>query len=347
MPAGQPVEPGGLDRRFILGGRSLRNAGADTSVTYQAAAINRATGVIFVGGNNDYVGLMSDGIFGELVQGTLPLSPTNIYVNAVHNKSGGGWLILDGSSNIFRGAEDLVAAWVDITPPAVTSRAGLVEYNGRLFTATAHLTIPARDIEVSNDNGVTWDSNPGITTGLALGLSGIYTNPDQTMILAITAGGALAAFSTALNPISATWTTVPVVTANAAMTHAAISDDGLKFVIGVINGQITTSDDGGATVFSFPDDNNPFTSTGSIGTIVNSIVYVADMGGFILSSNNGGIVAFIPETNMRQIFVGSALGALISHTQECVVSDSVQALWPGTGNNAMCTLRNVGQLGKT
>ena len=119
MPAGIP--PAGIDRRFLVADRLMRNTGSDTSVNYQAAAFNAANGNIFVAGNNDYVGLMTRGLYGELVQGANLPATNNITQACCRNVSNGGYLVMDGASSVFKNnSEDLSAAWSNITPPAAT-----------------------------------------------------------------------------------------------------------------------------------------------------------------------------------------------------------------------------------
>ena len=321
----------------------MRNAGSDTSVNYQACAWNFSSGVGLVAGNNDYVGLLSDGIFGEVVQGAALPASSNAWFIAAVNQSGGGWVLLDGANGVFLVNADLTVA-TTITPPAVVSRDGVVEYNGILLTAGGLVAAPNRQIERSDDNGVTWDSDPGIDCGVS-NANGIYTNPAQNVIVCTPASTAVAAFSTDANPVAATWSTFPVVGLGVPCNHCAISDDGRKFVLVFANGQITTSDDQGTNSFSFPNSNNPFAST-AIGTAIASVVYVSGMAGFILTSTTGNQQAFIPESDMQAIFASSFLGSGVTTTVQNVMSDGQQALWPANNNEAMMTLRNVGQLAK-
>ena len=341
MPAGIP--PSGLDRRFILGDRLLRNSGADTSVNYQAAARSRASGDFLIAGNNDYVGLMQGGLWGELVQG-VSLPPTsNTMRVVVENQGFGGWIILDAGNSVFRGPADLVAPWTDITPPPVTSRQGVVEYQGRIFVATNSLAAPSRDIEFSDDNGATWDDDPGIFTGIVNNLFGIYTNPAQNRLVAIATGGASAAFST--DDLGEVWTIWPLVTGG-AMNDCAISDDGTKAVIVGPTGQIHVTD-GFGTFTSIPVDENPFRSTAGTGSAITSVVYVAQLAGFVLLSSTGPSMGFIAESNMEVVIIGSYLGGPIAFPVRNAVSDGEQAMFPGNSNEAVMTLRNVGQLGRT
>lgn len=344
MPAGSP--PGGLDRRFLVADRILRNTGSDTSVNYQVAARNNESGVILVGGNNDYVGLMTRGLYGELVQGANLPATNNAMEASAHNKADGGWFVMDGISSVFRNAtDDLSAPWTNITPPAATSRDDLIEYNGVLLTFTANLSIPDRDIEFSLDNGITWDSNPGDATGIGTNLERVATNPAQTRLLVTAAGGTSVASTTDQGVPPYAWDLFPY-TGGIAF-DAAISDDGNRGVVVSSNGQIWTSD-GFSLAGSgmIPNDNNPWVST-AVGSTIVSVNYIADMQGFVLISLLGPSVGFIPDADMRQVFVGNYIGGTVSIDSKAKVSDGFQGLWPGTNNEAMVTVREIGQLSKT
>lgn len=347
MPAGVP--PAGLDRRFLLADRILRNTGADSSVNYQVAARNADNGDIFIGGNNDYVGLMTRGLYGELVQGA-NLPPTNnTMLGGAWNKSGGGWLVMDGLNAIFKNnSNDLSAAWATITPPPATSRDDIVEYNGALLSYTAVLGGPQRDIEFSIDDGATWDTNPGDNTGIGTNGSRIVTNPAQTRLLVASSGGANVATTTDQGLPPYTWTLLPINTLGIPQIDAAISDDGTKgVVIASTNGQIWVSD--GFTAAGsqmIPDNNNPFVSS-VFGSSLVSVQYVAAMQGFVIISSIGPSCAFIPESDMTQIFVGNYIGGAVTLGVRAHVSDGEQALFAGNNNEAMATLRNIGQLSKT
>jgi len=340
-PAGIP--PRGLDRRFLVADRILRNTGSDTSVNYQAAAFNAATGVIFVAGNNDFVGLMSNGLYGELVQGA-NLPPTNNAMQAAaHDNSVGGWLVMDGASACFRNpSEDLSSAWSTITPPEATSRDDFLEYNGALLTFTASLSIPDRDIEFSTDQGATWDTNPGDFTGINSSLQRAVTNPLQTRLLVTSGGGDFVAFTIDQGSPPYSWTLLPIETIGIPQVDAAISDSGEQGVVVATNGQIwTTSDFSPGNSGMIPNADNPFVST-NIGTAIVSVVFIADMQGFILITTSGPRCAFIPTSDMTQVIPGNYLGESAT-INRYGISDGEQAIWVANTSEAMVTLRNIGQ----
>lgn len=341
MPAGVP--PAGLDRRFLVADRILRNTGSDTSVNYSVAAFNISNGVIFIGGNNDYVGLMSDGLYGELVQGANLPPSNNILQSAAHDDSGGGWIVMDGASAIFRNpAEDLSSVWATITPPAVTSRDDLLEYNGALLTFTANLAAPDRDIEFSLDQGATWDSNPGDSTGLNSNLSRAVTNPAQSILLVTANGGTNVAFTTSQGAPPYSWVLLPSAFLGIPTNDQAVDDAGTHAVVVGGNGQIwTTSDFSPGNSGMIPNADNPFVST-AVGTAILGVSFVAALQGFVLVSALGPTCAFIPTADMTQVIPGNYIGQAVVPNRYSV-SDGEQAIWPATNNEAMVTLRNLGQ----
>lgn len=347
MPAGLP--PRGLDRRFLVGDRILRNTGADFTVNYQSAGLNAATGVILVAGDNDYVGLMTNGLYGELVQGAnIPALPGTSTIVAVHNDSGGGWIVMDGSNNIFsNAAEDLSVPWVDITPVAVPPRSDLLEYNGAILTFTARIAgPPVRDMEFSIDNGATFNSDPGDFTGINTNLSRAVTNPAQNRILVCSSGGTSIAHTQDSGNPPYTWSLLPIATAGIPQTDAAVSDSGREGVVVSTQGQIwTTSDFSPGNSGMIPNADNPFVSS-ALGTAPTSVRFCAALQGFVIVANSGPTCAFIPTADMTQVIPGNYLGNPVTAVATAGVSDGEQIIWPGSNNEAMITLRNIGQLSR-
>lgn len=341
MPAGSP--PGGLDRRFFLGDRLLESAGLDGVIDFVNMCRDPGTGNILVCGDNDYVGLMSNGIWGELIEGAnLPPHAGTITGCAV-NQSSGGWLTLSTFSDLFRGAADLASAWVDITPAPATARNAIIEWRGRLLLGTARLAGPARNIEFSDDNGATWDSDPGLDTGFAFAVFKLATNDSEDVLIATATAGSDAAFST--DDLAAVWTLWPLATPG-GQQDAAVSDDGLKAVIVGAAGAIHVTDDF-STFTTIPVASNPFQNSTTTGTAIGSVEYVAAMAGFVLMSQSGPSVGFIPENDITNIFMGSYIGTPIVLPDRAGVSDGTFAMFAGDSNRATITMRRIGQLGTT
>ena len=94
-----------------------------------------------------------------------------------------------------------------------------------------------------------------------------------------------------------------------------------------------------------PNDENPFVST-NIGTSIISVQFVADLQGFVLISNTGPTCAFIPTADMTQVIPGNYIGQSVSVNSLAAVSDGFQCIWPASNNEAMVTLRQIGQLSR-
>lgn len=336
MPASAPSA--GLDRRYLLASGPLRNHGTDTSVNYQVALWNPVTGVGFLAGNNDYVGLLSGGIFGPLIQGAALPQTSNAVTRGAVNFRTGSWYLVDAMNDVFRMSAGLTVA-TDITPPAANTRNGIAAYGGNLFTAVNNLTIPNRQLEVSTDDGVTWDSNPGVNTGNFVSTEGIYTNAAETFLLVIFTGGTAFAWTESDDGLT-DWNleTSP----GAPQNDAAISSDGTRAVVVSANGGISTMT--GVGNWSVMDvDNNPFQSTATTGQPLISVQYVDALGGFVIVT--GTLAGFIDENDMSRAQVGAVLGDTVTLPTQTAISDGEQLLVPASNNEAYFSLREIGQTG--
>lgn len=346
MPAGAPQRA--IDRRFLTAGLPLANSGTDTTVLFTGGAFNRATGIICIGGSDSYVGLLSNGIYGDLIQGAVlpPIGAGPITAISV-NKLTGEWLVL-GGNRLFRMTADLSAS-VEITGPNAVTRGSVIEWNGVIFVGKVfNGPVGAGDIEFSTDNGVIWDTVPGIFTGINNTIDGLYTDLNESVLLAINRGGVNAAFTKAPGAASASWTTIPVMNGGTPVNDAAVSDDGRKCVIVDSIGSITTTDDAFSTFVNVAPNDNPFQRNAAAGFPIQNVEYVADLGGFVIFSNSVlGLCAFIDENDMSVIFLSSYLGPANGLGDHCGVTDGFQVLFAGASNAAVCSLRRIGQLAKT
>ena len=341
MPAGAPQQA--LDRRFLLADLALGNTGADVTVNYQNGAFNRATGAILIGGDNAYVGLLSDGIYGDLIEGAvLPAIPGSPITDVAVNKITGEWLVL-GANRLFRMAADLSAS-VEITPPSATTKASVIEWQGRIFVGRAFQTVPNRNVEFSDDDGATW--SVGIFTGFTNVVDGLYSDVGETVLLAIQRGTDFAAFTKTPGAATATWTTIPTANNNIPMSDAAVSDDGRAAVLMSNVGDLTTTADSFNTFVQVAPADNPLKRSALFGFDANAVEFVADLGGFVVQSNAGGML-FIAQADMSVLFQGSYIGDPLNLGRRCGVSDGTQALFAGGTNQAAMTLRRIGQLAKT
>lgn len=331
-----------------MGGLPLGNSGTDATVLYRGGVFNRATGVICIGGDNSYLGLLSNGIYGDLIQGAV-LPPTGAspvtYLSV--NKVTGEWLVLV-NNRLFRMAADLSAS-VEITAPAVVTRGSVIEWNGVIFVGKIfNGPVGAGDIEFSTDNGATWDTVPGIFTGINNTIDGLYTDLNESVLLAIPRGGTDAAFTKAPSAASASWTLIPLANVGTPVNDAAVSDDGRKAVIVDSIGSITTTDDAFNSFVNVAPNDNPFQRNAAAGFPIENVEYVSDLGGFVIFSNSVlGMCAFIDENDMSVIFMSSYLGPSNTLGDHCGVTDGFQVLFAGASNAAVISLRRIGQLGKT
>jgi len=335
MPAGAP--PGGLDRRFMLGVKIMENFGLDTSVNFQVVARDNVNGNIMIGGDNDYVGLVTDGIYSQPVEGAA-LPPTGNTMNsAAHNFTDRGWLVMDNLAAVFLLNAGLTLS-TTITPP-VPNGTGIVEYNGRIFIIHNRAVGPERDLDVSADNGATWDQNPGAYTGQGSNGRDIFTNFNQNRLLAIHNGGTT--FRTTTDPTGATgtWESFPAGNANLNQNAGAISDDGEHFCVVSANGAVST--DAGLIAGA----NNPWQTSAAAGIGLNICQWVQALNGFFVVSFVGPHLGFIDAANPDRVIPGSYAGVAVSFLSRCSISDGEQMLIPTNGNGAMISLREIGQTG--
>jgi len=335
MPAGSP--PGGLDRRFLAGSKLMNNFGLDAAVNFQVTARDNINGNIMIGGDNDYVGLLSDGIFSDPIQGAALPPSGNTFQRGAHNFTDRGWLVLDNLNALFLLNAGLTLS-TTITPPAVVTRGGVVEYNGRILTGTFLSAGPFRNLEFSDDNGVTWDSDPGIFTGEFIGVNGIFTNFDQNLLLAAYSGGV--SFSTTTDPAGETgWTARDAGNAAVPMNAASISDDGLRFCVVSQNGGVATH----AGVVD--PSNNPFQRTSAIGTSLDICQWVEALNGFFVMSTIGPNLGFVDAATPDRVIPGSYTGVAIAFADQCSISDGELMMVPTDANNSIISWRDAGQTG--
>ena len=335
-PAGAP--PGGLDRRFIMGQKNMESVGPDSSINFQGAARDPTNGNIMVAGNNDYVGLITDGIFGTPIEGAVLPASSNLFVQVAHNYFDAGWLLMDGVNALFLCNADLSAV-ATITPPAAVSRDGVVSYNGRILVANFNLSLPDRQIAFSDDNGVTWNEDPGIDTGQDSAGRAIYTNDAQSVVVMIYAGGPNFAFSTDALGAAGTWQLRAAGNAGVSMNDASISDDGNHICVVSQNGGVAT--DAGV----IPPAQNFWQSSGSFGSSIEICQWVEQMNGFILVSNIGPFCGFVDAADKTRVVPGNWLGEGMAMVDRASTSDGEQMIIPGSTNLCAMTLRNIGQTG--
>lgn len=342
--------PSGAAASFSFGNTAfatlpVQNSGADVSIIFEVASWDDINNRILVAGDNDYVGSKQTA-FAKLIQApTLPPSPAAASISIIVNRNDSGVLYVDGAGNIFRGDINL-DNWVDITIPAVTSTGCLMlAGDGNIYAAIGPLAGPVRDLAISGDNGATWDSNPGLNTPIATPFTWMITSPDRS----------IAAFGDSSNNVAVTSDPVAGVYQTFTMTgslqpsFAAISDDNQKMVVAGLFGFVSIVEGGLITgnEFDIPVADNPFRQTGVSGVQINSVEYIAALGGFILIAVGNELVGFIDENNMRVIqqgvYFGTGPGLFASFTVNklSAVDTAGNMIVFGTGNQSAVLVRLI------
>ena len=277
----------------------LKNAGTDAAVSYQAIIYDEVSDRLVIGGDNDYIGEMA-GAFSKLNQSAALPASNNTCAGLAVNENDGGILYLDGAFALFR-SDQAISAWATITPPAVTTRRGVFTLAGdpNIYTLTVNLAGPNRNIEISGDNGLTWDSNPGAFAPVSNQPSFLCVSPTRNRVAigsSTTAGVAIAVTADPTDPLAWVTFTDPIF-AFGNVSAMAFSSDGNRFcatnsVGGIYMGNFQT----GIGAF-IPVNANPFAQNTSAGYGIRYISYIPSMAGFLLMAPTQEVAAFVSDAD--------------------------------------------------
>ena len=335
MPLSEPRGGFSAGSGAVMGVLPIRNTGADLGINLQAASWDSVNNRILIGGDNDFVGTKTD-VFAKMQQ-VANLPPSNNTCTGIGLKfDDSGVFFLDGANAVFR-TDSAFGAWVTITPPAASTRRGFFTQRGndRIYTVTINLAAPARNIEFSDDDGVTWDSNPGLNSGISASATWVRNNRIGTLV----AMGGVGDYAVTETPNdNASWEIFAMATAGINQNVAAFSDDNTQMVVGANNGQISTVT-GGLTAgneFDILPANNPFAQAVNNGLAINFCEYLPRLGGFLLASIASELVGFISSNDMTTVqqgmFLGTGPTVSTARSGSSAVDDNSDAIAVGNSN---------------
>lgn len=320
------------------------NTGSDLGITFSAVVFHAASGLFCLGGDNDYYGTTSENS-GKLVQAAnLPAFFTAAITRLNANFVDGGILAL-APNVVGRSANaDGSTAWVDITPPAVTTRGAIWTMNngdGKIYIGTTDLSAPDRNIEVSDDNGVIWDSNPGLNINNALfnNIGILNANLNRGGTLVAVSGDTKGIFAVTATPDNNdSWDVFEIEAGFSAVNTnmCAFNADSSVCVAVTQAGNIIVSPDLiEGNEFTIALANNYFALDGVTAVEINSIVHSAALNGFVLL--RGDRIGFIADSDLTRCVPGAlvGLGVPIIITDGTAASDTEgNVLVPGSGTTA-------------
>ena len=203
----------------------------------------------------------------------------------------GGIIVKQG--NTFARSDDGGASWILLVPAVAVTEADLLSWKDNQLVNLQRLT-GGVDIRASNDNGATWP----IARNAGMGLTGriaLKTTQDDKVLMALGSNGNFA-WTSDDDIATATFTSFPngtFVGFGGGIVGFDANGDSSKGVMIDQFGAILVSIDGFQTWTIFDKDKNYFKNAATGFAIATSVVYVADIGGFLIISNT--VYAFIPE----------------------------------------------------
>ena len=344
-PSGAPAGFG-VDRTNVIFETKLFSDGADASVDYFSCLFDVPSNLAVVGGNDSFVGFLTDFRLGKVVQSpALPSSviPSFPISSLQPNGINGGLIAVSNgeSAQTIDGGATWTAIASNLTAFAVGAIDQVSWRGSQIFSGNTRQTIPQRDYSVSLDNGVSWTGQ--FFTGSQVGVSPnkIRKSPNDAKMFVMGQNGSLSITSSA-DLTAATWVNFnfgALFGLGVNSVDLAFNADASKIIYTATNASIAVSVDGGVTWAKFPDAANYF-MPGLAGFLqIDWIVFIADLGGFMLG--NAAQVAFIPEAGNLQTMTAvsvATVSALGTIEDACAMSNGTDALVPIL-DNALITAK--------
>lgn len=315
-----------------------RNTGSDTALNIVGCYFHQQSGLIIVGGNNDYVGTKADALAKLVQNANLPTFFTGGgggVGNFCDNFVDGGLLARDGNQLGRTDNADGSTAWTEITPAAATTRRGVFSLDnndGNLYCVTVDLDTPDRNMEVSGDNGALWDSNPGLKVPVGeANCNFAEISRDGSLVLVGASDGSYAITDTPDN--NASWETFSAATIGQNLNSAAFSDDKQSAVVVSQNGQIGTVAGGlqSGNDITIDPSNNPFVQGTNNGVEISIVEYSSKLKGFVLFGFN--MVGFIDEQDMTVCKQGAFFGDSTGLIDNASAADDNGDIFGGGNSN--------------
>lgn len=340
----------GVARSNLLLRLEIESSGADLAVNFTACVFDSALNVGVIGGNNSFIGFIADFRQGKLIESVaLPSTVipggqiTDLQRNEINN---GIIALINGEAAQTADGGATWTAIASVFTAFATSSTDMVAWKGaQIISGNSKQTIPERNYSVSNDNGASWAGQffSGGTPG-ASPLK-IRKSPGDVKIYFVGQNANLATSTTADLTDDTGWTLFDFGALFGAGTNGvdvAFNADGTKAIYITDLGNVIVSVDSGVTWASFPTALNYFKQGAAGFFVLEWIVFVPEMDGFLLGSTSRA--AFIPAGGNLQtmtavsIATNAAVG-VIEDACSMVNGIGVDALIPASTNAAFITPR--------
>jgi hypothetical protein len=325
----------GHDRSLIddyagLGGRRtcvngiLRNNGADTALSVNAACYHGVLDYILIAADNDTI--MTLDVVGDKPQqiATLPTAATSPARGIQRSWFDGGVNYIDGAGAQFR-STTAMSSWTAMAVPTGT--------RGPYFTIDGDPLIYAydgstgeRSLSTSDDNGATWvvgDIDLISVLGSTSSLNGyVGVTRDGTAVL-MAGDGSIVAYS--LTPDdNSSYEVFTMVGSGGNIGAGDISTDKARFVVGSTQGTIMICEggiaEGNETTLDLAQ--NLFRQTASNGITPSHIVYSDKLEGFFVFGSGQPWFGFIPDEAMTTMIYGVIVGGGTLYTFSSTTSNT-------------------------
>jgi len=354
MPLSEEVS-GGISRRFIVAPRNLFNNGAQNPVNFWGGVFDPFNNQAIIGGNNSYIGFMSDLQGGKITESAalpstaiangdmlivkIDFNNQTIYAMDPGNNSeeiaastDGGATWFDIGTNLPAGFYNDISSW--------RRTAG----NNQIVTARGG---GAGGGQVSDDDGATWVGFDTQQPGPGADTDYIATDAEHKWLVTLGDNGITTTDEDDVT-VPGNWNVLDANTdfgVTSGFGAFAFNNDGTKFIAVAISGMLLTTEDF-INWIEIDRDLNPFWNVGNVGSQMNGIVHVAALNGWILySDDDQGNMAFVPsnESPVNTIFAGNVFGATVQASQPnfptASVSDGDSVVIALSSNKSIVLLR--------
>ena len=346
MPLTQP-SGGGIDRRLYTTVKQAFSRGADTGIAFLAGVYDGDNDRGIIGGDGSFVGFITDLTKNKIDQAAT--LPSSVIVGLVdcervrlnYNSANLGEIMITDTavSQAVVISADSGASWTDIGQNMRAAPAqDICSWRDQLIALFSATT----NCDLSSDNGATFPTTfdtqlPGPSQTAQF----LFTDPAQTVLVSAGNTGLSCCFEDDVT-IPANWNSFTAPGVTSGWRSVAIADDASSAVAVAVAGAIFHTTDF-ITWTAIPTDDNPFLNgSGPLPVAPDSVVFIDDLDGYLLINDaTPAIVAFIAETDLTTVLVGSHLGSDVfafPATEPIGFSDGENLWIRCNGNDVITTL---------
>ncbi len=328
MPLTQPSS-GGISRYSFLISSSRFSDLLDISIAFRAVEYDPVNKYTLISGDNTFCGTlpsMQRGKISEFVS-----QPSSVIANGnvdrIHRNGISGGIIVKVASN-YALSNDGGVSWSQTIPGSGQTEVDLLSWRDSQLVNCHRLA--GTDLRISSDNGLTYPDS--LNTGLGgTNRQFCVTTQDDKVFMVLADSGSFAWTSDA-NMITALFNTFPIGTFagfNGNVTGFAANGDSSKGVMVDALGNVLVSIDGFSTWTVFDKDKNYFKNSAGNFNVINDVVYVADIKGFIIGGTD--LAAYIPEDGALDSM--TVVSILTGANIRSMTSDGVDIVATSATNN--------------